>query len=751
MKLETSAFRAEFDPQANNFTSLVNLATGDDYIKAPPRDPLVTLFALDGRQKTELRPGPVREEAVPGGLALHYEQFGGRPVRVKVECLAQGDRLTIRAKIQNESESPIVETLMPHLGGICLGATHTDDAIIYPHHAGERTVNPVAGYGVNKKDFWRASSVAFEDIYRREINYCGLASMSWMYYYDPENGLYFGSHDPRFPVTGVIAETSGSAADPWMGFGFRKHWRIGPGECWETGDYVLAVTTRDWHYGAELYRAYIAPHLDFDHTPAFLQDECALNQCYNFKRGGKIEHDFKDIPTMYEAGAAWGVRHMFLAGWNRTGFDSFYPEYYPDMELGSAMELRRGLEYVRGQGGFSTLYINARIFDTKSDFHHTMGERMALRNEKGEPVRETYGPEHFTVNCPSDALWREYLIDTAEFCALGYGCDGVYLDQLASAEPLACYNPEHSHGNIGEFNNGNAYVLKELLRRLQARNPNAYLMTENCGDIYGSYTWGNLTWNGAEYDEYYNVFKYTFPAFVQVNLVNPRGWETEDRDQRLWFYRDLHRAILLAALCGLALGIERKNRLKEAGMRTHLIVALGSALIMVVSKYGFFDLVGYSHLSVDASRVAAQIVSGIGFLGAGMIFMRNQSITGLTTAAGIWATAGIGMAMGAGLYAVGGFCTLLVLLTQLLLRREYRWLHLPGRGVMTIKLHRGGDMNDVLPLFERRSIEIQNLDMTRKKGGAVKLELLLKYPAGAYLPDVVRDMEAMEQVEAVEV
>ena len=56
-------------------------------------------------------------------------------------------------------------------------------------------------------------------------------------------------------------------------------------------------------------------------------------------------------------------------------------------------------------------------------------------------------------------------------------------------------------------------------------------MTENCGDIYGSYTWGNLTWNGAEYDEYYNVFKYTFPEFVQVNMVNPRGWETEDRDQ----------------------------------------------------------------------------------------------------------------------------------------------------------------------------------------------------------------------------
>ncbi|MFQ9681265.1 MAG: DUF6259 domain-containing protein [Ruthenibacterium lactatiformans] len=213
---------------------------------------------------------------------------------------------------------------------------------------------------------------------------------------------------------------------------------------------------------------------------------------------------------------------------------------------------------MREHGGFSTLYINARIFDVKSDFHKTVGEKMAVRNEKGEPYRETYGPEHFTVNCPSDTLWRDYLLDTAEFCVKAYGCDGIYLDQLASAEPFACYCAEHSHENIGEFNNGYVYVLRELLRRLRKHNPNAYIMTENCGDIYGSYTWGNLTWNGAEYDEYYNVFKYTFPEFVQVNMVNPRGWETEDRDQRLWFYRDMHRAVTLGSV--LWMGITTRMR-----------------------------------------------------------------------------------------------------------------------------------------------------------------------------------------------
>ena len=105
--------------------------------------------------------------------------------------------------------------------------------------------------------------------------------------------------------------------------------------------------------------------------------------------------------------------------------------------------------------------------------------------------------------------------------------------------------------------------------------------------------------------------------------------------------------ILLAVVLGFAIGYERKLRYKEAGIRTHTIVCAGSALIMVVSKYGFADIMGY-----DASRVAAQIVSGIGFLGAGIIIYRKHEIHGLTTAAGVWATAGVGMAAGAGMYLV---------------------------------------------------------------------------------------------------
>ncbi len=132
--------------------------------------------------------------------------------------------------------------------------------------------------------------------------------------------------------------------------------------------------------------------------------------------------------------------------------------------------------------------------------------------------------------------------------------------------------------------------------------------------------------------------------------------------------------IVIAGLCGIIVGLERRNRSKEAGIRTHFVVACGAAIIMVVSKYAFFDAAEIASIAgadtevrVDPSRVASTIASGIGFLGAGMIFVHKNTITGLTTAAGIWATSGIGMAIGSGMYVLGISATFVILLAQILL------------------------------------------------------------------------------------
>ncbi len=143
---------------------------------------------------------------------------------------------------------------------------------------------------------------------------------------------------------------------------------------------------------------------------------------------------------------------------------------------------------------------------------------------------------------------------------------------------------------------------------------------------------------------------------------------------------------LLAAfvLCGLV-GLEREVRGKSAGLRTQAIVGTSSALVVLVSKYGFADVLVAGHVVLDPSRVAAQIVSGIGFLGAGLIITRQGAVRGLTTAAAVWETAAVGMAAGAGLLLLAGAVTLLHFVIVLgfgpLVER------LPGRLHGTLRIH----------------------------------------------------------------
>lgn len=141
-------------------------------------------------------------------------------------------------------------------------------------------------------------------------------------------------------------------------------------------------------------------------------------------------------------------------------------------------------------------------------------------------------------------------------------------------------------------------------------------------------------------------------------------------------YAELLLRIFVACVCGAAIGYERTKRLKEAGIRTHLIVCCASALLMIVSKYGFADLMTASGDTIlgthgtDPARIAAQVVSGVGFIGAGVIFHNDNNVKGLTTAAGLWATAGIGLTVGSGMYLLGVTATVVITVLQLILHKH---------------------------------------------------------------------------------
>ncbi len=120
--------------------------------------------------------------------------------------------------------------------------------------------------------------------------------------------------------------------------------------------------------------------------------------------------------------------------------------------------------------------------------------------------------------------------------------------------------------------------------------------------------------------------------------------------------------LLIAAALGSVIGFDRERLSWAAGLRTHMLVCVGSALVMIVSAYGFQDVVGKPGIALDPSRMAAQVVSGIGFLGAGSILLRGEVIRGLTTAASLWSVAAVGLAVGGGLYIAAAAATLIILI-----------------------------------------------------------------------------------------
>ena len=196
--------------------------------------------------------------------------------------------------------------------------------------------------------------------------------------------------------------------------------------------------------------------------------------------------------------------------------------------------------------------------------------------------------------------------------------------------------------------------------------------------------------------------------------------------------------LALAAALGAAIGLERELREREAGLRTHLLVSLGSALFTIVSAYGFhaFLASGASVVRADPTRIAAQIVTGIGFLGAGAIIRQGLSVRGLTTAATLWVVAAIGLAAGAGYYSAAVVATVLVLVSLWPLRiLAYRIFlrYRPERERLLVDLAPGRSAAPVLAAVEEAGGQIETLSVTEddeRRSVAIEVDL----PEEARLP-----------------
>ena len=209
--------------------------------------------------------------------------------------------------------------------------------------------------------------------------------------------------------------------------------------------------------------------------------------------------------------------------------------------------------------------------------------------------------------------------------------------------------------------------------------------------------------------------------------------------------------MLIACICGIAVGFERTKHQKAAGVRTYLIVAVGATIFTMVSKYGFLEMVGDGQ-RVDVARVASNIVTGVGFLGAGTIFLRGNRITGLTTSAGIWAMAAIGMAFGNGMYIIAIVATVLIIFVQITLQHQ-RFAHLNVRtsGRITVSMDdKMKTLETLEAVLQEEKIEIETTHIKRNKENNVTYTFGVLMPEDIDVSAVVSKIARIRSVRSID-
>lgn len=222
-------------------------------------------------------------------------------------------------------------------------------------------------------------------------------------------------------------------------------------------------------------------------------------------------------------------------------------------------------------------------------------------------------------------------------------------------------------------------------------------------------------------------------------------------------YWEIAERLAVAAVLGGLIGWEREQRNKQAGFKTHLLVSVGSALIMLTSIYGFGDLVNHPNARFDPARLAAQVVSGIGFLGAGAILRHsNMIISGLTTAATLWVVAAIGLSVGAGFYFAAVITTVVVLIIVVVLRGiETKFIATQKlRNIKIIINDKTGVLFKVNQIIENSKLEVRRMNLINmtewEKQPVIAVNLRVRFRSKKSFLNIVEQLQKLEGVKEVQ-
>ena len=535
--IENGHVRLQFSSSNGGLKSFIDLKSGDNYLKGqlgsePPFS--VVLGNANGTEQVEAYPANV-VVTTHGNTALIRSDALRSPtglLPVSAELFIQltpgssESRWTIQ--VSNKTRNKTLFTVaVPRIFGVRIGTTSEDDALYFPFWGGERfphAVRDLAAIGDRtlagiEMGTPRVSKVNGE--YVHKLFYAGGASMMWMDYLDSTHGLYIASCDPEFRVTELRAETRGPASDS-MSFEFAKWVMVGPGQTWTSAPYVVAAHSGDWHWAADQYRAWFHTQVPLTIAGGAWREITGGWLAFMKNAYGRIQFKFSDLAQMWQEEKQSGMDLLIPYGWSLGGFDNLDPEFYPDLDLGTPMEMSGAYQKIRQDGGHVMTYLNGRIFNIDSIYFKTLGERWAARQPDGSLRIETYkpgSPKSFAVMCPGYSEWRNLLAGFGEMAVQGYGADLIYYDQVAAAQPVECYG---SGLDSGLWNHNYVQLLQQASTAVRRHNADVALMIEGAGDLYTQFATFQsylAPLQGGDRFGFPELYKYTFPEAIEASLI----------------------------------------------------------------------------------------------------------------------------------------------------------------------------------------------------------------------------------------
>ena len=526
-----------------------------DVREHPDIKPVITIDQQEASARATIDfPGLVLHSAREGNVDMNIGAGGIDPVDIKVGTpVEMSARIVIelpenecrsfwRMSLVNHTDWEVDTVAFPAIDGMWLGDTWEDDVLVYPHFAGRKIENPTRELAQPRQIInWKWQ----EYIKNRQINvgvgkaddrgayvmrmpYSGSASMLWLDLYDPnENtGLYITCRTSGDHMMGLRAESFGET-NPGMGLAILHETCLTKGT-WESEECVFAFHEGDWHWAADEYRTWfnsVHEPMPQTHRPKWFMESAGLMAHYDFQyQGGGIVHTFKDIPHLYDMAQEMGFNHLLLAGWNRDGFDYGFPHYEINPLLGTEQELRDALAEVKARGGHVAFYVNSRLCNVGFEDQQENLEKFAIRKRDGSYYQEKYGAADvsFASMC-INSNWRKQLLDTVNYLTHVIGADSMYLDQLAMATSIKCYNETHEHGcTRNGWNGGYVKLIREMIADYDPEG--MALIYEGANDLFGSGASAQLitTLMGSFDIALPEMYRYTFPDQVLTDMMNPR-------------------------------------------------------------------------------------------------------------------------------------------------------------------------------------------------------------------------------------